>query len=122
MVEQSNQQPRRRPGPVSFRAESQITSVNLGDAPNRGEIGEASVPRMETPTGSRELKVRGPLFWSVVGVFIAIVGLFVSLYWTAVGIGICLASVLTWRMNRTSRRLRSEVRNVSMPNEQGSTQ
>ena len=102
--------PRRRPGPVAFNAEPHVTKLNLGDTPNPGGIGSATPPQLETPSGSRALKVHGPWFWFAVGVVLIIVGIFVSLFVAGIGIAVCAGSIYGARMNKTSRRLREPLR------------
>jgi hypothetical protein len=111
--------PRRRPGPIAFNAESQVTKVNIGDAPNPGGIGRATPPQLETPRGSRSLRVLGPWFWFAVGGLLIIVGAFVSIFVAAIGIAVCAGSVYGARMNKTSRRLRQPLRKSADSEERG---
>lgn len=111
--------PRRRPGPIAFNAEPHVTKLNLGDAPNPGGIGSATPPQLETPRGSRSLKVHGPLVWFAVGVLLIIVGVFVSIFVVGIGIAVCAGSVFVARMNKTSRRLRQPIRNSADSEELG---
>jgi len=105
---------RRRPGPIGFNAESKVTSNLISDAPNPGGMGHATTPRKETPKSSKELNVVGPGVWAVLGVVVAIAGIVLfSVLVIAVGIGICIASLMVSRMNKTQQRLRSDIRNES---------
>ncbi len=95
---------------MAFSAEPNVTKLNLGDAPNPGGIGSATPLRKETPTGSKELKVKGPVFWFVVGVALVVIGAFASVFVAAIGVAVCAGSVIGGRMNQTSRRLRKRIR------------
>ena len=123
MVESSDRpRQRRRPGPVAFNAEPNVTKLNLGDAPNPGGIGSATPLRKETPTGSKELRVKGPVFWFVIGLVLVVLGLFSSIGVAGIGVAICVGSVMGSRMNRTSRRLRKPVRETGDAAGSGSTE
>jgi MFS superfamily sulfate permease-like transporter len=77
-------------------------------------MGHATTPRKETPKSSKELNVVGPGVWAVLGVVVAIAGIVLfSVLVIAVGIGICIASLMVSRMNKTQQRLRSDIRNES---------
>lgn len=109
----SNQ--RRRPGPIGFSAESAVTSNKISPAPNPGGIANASIPTKETPKSSKELKIAGPTIWGVVGVVLVLVGVIsLSIPVVAVGLGLCVASFMVSRMNKTQQRLRAEIRNQSL--------
>lgn len=111
MIEKAdNSAQRRRPGPIAFNAEQHVTKLNLGDAPNPGGIGSATPPSLETPKGSRELKVKGPMFWFLIGALLVILGVVSSLILLAAGVAVCVAAVLGNRMNKTNRRLRQPIR------------
>jgi len=113
VVNSKNQSPRRRPGPVSFQAESRITSVKLSESKSDNAIGSATTPRLETPTKSKDLKVYGPSVWLGVGILCVLLGVLFSFYLAAVGLCICIASLMVVRMNRTTRRLVSTARSSS---------
>ena len=111
MIEKAdNPAQRRRPGPIAFNAEQHVTKLNLGDAPNPGGIGSATPPSLETPKGSRELKVKGPIFWFLIGALLIVLGVFSSLILLAAGVAVCVAAMLGNRMNKTNRRLRQPIR------------
>jgi len=52
---------KRRMGPVGFHGEAKVTSIGGAPASNKGGMGEASGPFLETPHGAKELKVAGPV-------------------------------------------------------------
>jgi hypothetical protein len=104
--------PRRRPGPIGFNAESAVTSNRMSEAPNPGGIGRATTPRKETPKTSKQLNVAGPVVWAIVGSIVAVLGIIlVSVPVIGIGLGICIASLMVSRMNKTQQRLRSDIRN-----------
>lgn len=114
MNDESNSGARRRPGPIGFNVESAVTSNRMSEAPNPGGMGRATTPRKETPKTSKELNVAGPVVWAIVGSIIAILGIvLLSVPVIAVGIGVCIASLMVSRMNKTQQRLRSDIRNDS---------
>jgi hypothetical protein len=111
MPEEPNINQRRRPGPIGFSSESSITSNRLSEAPNPGGIGRATTPRKETPRVSKELKVAGPNIWLFIGAAVTVLGIaFVSVAVIAVGIGVCIASLMVSQMNKTQKRLRQDIR------------
>jgi hypothetical protein len=111
MSEEPNTNQRRRPGPIGFSSESSITSNRMSEAPNPGGIGRAATPRKETPRVSKELKVAGPNIWLFIGVAVTVLGIiFVSVAVIAVGTGVCVASLMVSRMNKTQVRLRQDIR------------
>ena len=108
MSEQTNQ-PSRRPGPIGFHAEAKVTSLRMPPADNRGGMGEAKGPTLETPRKSKELRVAGPVIWCSVGVVIIVFGaVLLSLPVVVIGLAICIGAALTSRTNRTEKRIRSE--------------
>ena len=111
MTEEPNTNQRRRPGPIGFSSESSITSNRMSEAPNPGGIGRAATPRKETPRFSKKLKVAGPIIWLFAGLAVAVIGIvFMSVAVVAVGIGVCIASLMVLRMNKTQLRLRQDIR------------
>jgi hypothetical protein len=112
MSDQTPPQPRRRPGPIGFSGEAQVTSNKISPAPNTGGIGQANTPRKETPRKSKELKVAGPAIWSVAGIFIFVIGIILLSPIVVVG-GILVVAVAfaVNRTNQTQKRLRQNVRN-----------
>lgn len=111
MSEEPNTNQRRRPGPIGFSSESSITSNRMSEAPNPGGIGRAATPRNETPRVSKELKVAGPNIWLFIGIAATVLGIgFVSVAMIAVGTGVCVASFMVSRMNKTQVRLRQGIR------------
>lgn len=112
---------RRRAGPISFNAEQHVTKLNLGDAPNPGGIGSATPPSLETPKGSKDLKVKGPVFWFLIGALLVVLGVFSSLVLLAAGVVVCVAAMLGNRMNKTNRRLRQSIREVDTSKDVGNS-
>ena len=110
-MEDSAKSERRRPGPIGFHGEAKVTS--LGDVPasNEGGMGEASGPFLETPRGSKELQVAGPLVLGIGGFILLLLGLIFSLVITAVGLGMIVYAILTNRRNKTHLRLRAKFKN-----------
>ena len=122
MIEKAdNPAQRRRPGPIAFNAEQHVTKLNLGDAPNPGGIGSATPPSLETPKGSRELKVKGPIFWFLIGALLIVLGVFSSLVLLAAGVVVCVAAMLGNRMNKTNRRLRQPIREADTSKDVGNS-
>ena len=111
MTEEPNTNQRRRPGPIGFSSESSITSNRMSEAPNPGGIGRATTPRKETPRYSKKLKVAGPILWLFAGLAVAVIGIaFMSVAVIAVGVCVCIASLMVSRMNKTQVRLRQDIR------------
>lgn len=108
MTSQNNAPRKRRPGPVEFQGESKITSFKINSASNESAIGKASAPKKETASRTKDLKVQGPLLYFILGIIFIIIGLFVSLFITSVGVFFCIASIMTNRTNKTRSRLRKE--------------
>jgi hypothetical protein len=98
---------RKRPGPIHFQAEAQVTSKKIPEAPNEGGVGTASTLRLETPKGSRRLKVAGPWAWFFFGFILFLLGLFFHFFISLFGVVLCITSILVNRNNKTQRRLRS---------------
>ena len=65
---------KRRMGPVGFHGEAKVTSIGDAPAGNEGGMGEASGPFLETPGGTKELKVAGPLVLGIRGFCIFLLG------------------------------------------------
>jgi len=109
MVEPENVR-KRRLGPIGFHGEAKVTSLRDTPASNEGGMGEASGPFLETPRGSKELKVAGPLVLGIGGFLIFLLGLISSLIIAAIGLGMIVCAIFTNRMNKTERRVRSKFR------------
>ena len=109
MVEPENVR-KRRLGPIGFHGESKVTSVGNAPAGNEGGMGEASGPFLETPRGTKELKVAGPLVLGISGFLIFLLGLIFSLIIAAIGLGMIGFAIFTNRTNKTERRVRSKFR------------
>ena len=102
-----NDTPNRRPGPMAFRAESKVTTQKSQPSPNKGGIGEAAGPFLETPKGAKELKVAGVWVWVVLGVVVALLGsLLLSPFIALVGVAIIVGAVFVRRRNATEARVR----------------
>jgi len=105
---ETQEEPRRRPGPIGFHGEAKSTSLRMPPAANPGGIGEAIGPRAETPRKSRELRVAGPAVWGLVGVGVLVIGAVLLSVLTAIaGVAICVGAFFVSRRNRTESRLRS---------------
>jgi hypothetical protein len=114
MSENQASSPRRRPGPIGFNAESAVTSNQMPEAPNPGGMGRATTPRKETPKSSKQLNVAGPVVWGILGSIVTVLGvILVSVPIIFTGLGVCIASLMVSRMNKTQQRLRSDIRNDS---------
>lgn len=98
-------------GPIGFHGEAKVTSQGDAPAGNEGGMGEASGPFLETPRGSKELKVAGPLVLGIGGFILLLLGLIFSLVITAVGLGMIVYAILTNRRNKTQLRLRAKFKN-----------
>jgi len=107
-VDESQNVSKRRMGPIGFHGEAKVTS--LGDAPasNEGGMGEASGPFLETPKGSKELKVAGPLVLGIGGLVLLLLGLIFSLVIAVVGLVMIIFAIFTNRRNKTQLRLRAK--------------
>ena len=99
---------KRRLGPIGFHGEAKVTSMGDAPASNEGGIGEASGPFLETPRGSKELKVAGPLVLGIGGFVLFLLGLIFSLVIAAVGLGMIGFAIFTNRTNKTEQRVRSK--------------
>ena len=99
---------KRRLGPIGFHGEAKVTSMRDTPASNEGGMGEASGPFLETPLGSKELKVAGPLILGIGGLFLILSGMIFSLGISAVGLGMIVYAIFTNRTNKTERRVRSK--------------
>ena len=111
LVADSENVSKRRMGPIGFHGEAKVTSLRDAPASNEGGMGEASGPFLETPRGSKELKVAGPLVLGIGGFVLFLLGLIFSFVIAAVGLGIVVYAILTNRRNRTQLRLRTEFKN-----------
>jgi hypothetical protein len=109
-VDDSQKVGKRRMGPIGFHGEAKVTSLSDAPACNEGGMGEASGPFLETPSGSKELKVAGPLVLGIGGFILLLLGLIFSLVITAVGLGMVGIAIFTNRTNKTERRVRSQFR------------
>jgi hypothetical protein len=98
-------------GPIGFHSEAKVTSLHDASASNEGGMGEASGPFLETPRGSKELKVAGPLVLGISGFLIFLAGLNFNLFIAAIGLGMIVYAILTNRRNRTQLRLRTKFKN-----------
>jgi hypothetical protein len=108
-VDSPNKQNRRRSGPIGFSGEAKASSLKSSSPSNAGGMGQATSPTRETPHGSKELKVAGPLIFGLLGVVALLIGLFL-LAPLLIVIGICclLGAIVINRNNRAETRLRSE--------------
>jgi len=102
---------KRRMGPIGFHSEAKVTSLRDAPASNEGGMGEASGPFLETPRGSKDLKVAGPLVLGISGFFLILIGIIFSLGISAIGLGMIVYAILINRRNRTQLRLRSKFKN-----------
>ena len=102
---------KRRMGPIGFHSEAKVTSLRDAPASNEGGMGEASGPFLETPRGSKELNVAGPLVLGISGFLIFLAGLIFNLFIAAIGLGMVVCAILTNRRNRTQLRLRTRFKN-----------
>ena len=110
LVTESENVSKRRMGPVGFHGEAKVTSLRDAPANNEGGMGEASGPFLETPRGSKELKVAGPLVLGIGGFVLFLLGLIFSLVIAAAGLGMIGFAIFTNRTNKTERRVRSKFR------------
>ena len=94
---------------------------SIDTAPNPGGIGSATPPSLETPKGARELKVKGPIFWFLIGALLIVLGVFSSLILLAAGVAVCVAAMLGNRMNKTNRRLRQPIREADTSKDVGNS-
>jgi hypothetical protein len=77
-------------------------------------MGRATTPRKETPKSSKQLNVAGPVVWGILGSIVTVLGvILVSVPIIFTGLGVCIASLMVSRMNKTQQRLRSDIRNDS---------
>lgn len=108
-----DQPPRKkRPGPVGFSGEN-ASSINLPIAKNEG-IGMALSPKKETPSGSKELRVNGPIIYAIVGIIVSLAGIVVlEPMILLVGMTIEVFAYGVHRMNTTQRRIRNTSREIS---------
>jgi len=107
-VTESEPSKKRRMGPVGFRGEAKVTSLGGAPASNKGGMGESSGPSLETPSGTKELKVAGPLLLGVSGLAVFLLGLLINLIVAAVGLGMISFAIFTNRTNKIERRVRSD--------------
>jgi hypothetical protein len=108
MTEKNNPSARRRPGPISFQAESKITSLKMNPTSSTNAIGTATEPKKETAAASKELKVQGPIFYFFIGLILIVTGIFVSGIIALIGLCTCIASLMTNKTNKTRKRLRND--------------
>lgn len=101
---------KRRMGPVGFHGEAKATSIGGTPASNEGGMGEASGPFLETPHGTKELKVAGPLVLGLSGFGIFLLGLLFNLIIAGIGLAMIGFAIFTNRTNKTERRVRSKFR------------
>ncbi len=99
---------KRRMGPVGFHGEAKVTSIGGAPASNEGGMGEASGPFLETPHGTKELKVAGPLVLGLSGFAILLLGLLLNLIIAGIGLAMIGFAIFTNRTNKTERRVRSK--------------
>lgn len=99
---------KRRMGPVGFRGEAKVTSLRGVPASNDGGMGEASGPFLETSSGTKELRVAGPLLLGVSGLAVLLLGLLFNLIVAIVGFGMIVFAILTTWTNKIERRVRSD--------------
>ena len=97
----------KRPGPVSFNAETGVTSNRIEAVSDPRSLSVASTPKLETPRGSKELKVMGPYGLVFLGVFLVVSGLIISLILTLVGLVLLVLAFVVGRENKIQRRLRN---------------
>ena len=95
-------------GPIGFHGEAKVTSLSDSPASNDGGMGEASGPFLETPRGSKELQVAGPLVFVIGGVVLLLIGLILSPVIAAIGLAMIVYAIVTNRRNRTQLRLRAK--------------
>ena len=108
LVAESENVNKRRMGPIGFHGEAKVTSLRDAPASNEGGMGEASGPFLETPRGSKELKVAGPLVLGIGGFVLFLLGLIFSLAIAAAGLGMIGFAIFTNRTNKTERRVGSK--------------
>lgn len=102
---------KRRMGPVGFHGEAKVTNIGGSPASNEGGMGESSGPFLETPRGTKELKVAGPLVLGLSGFAIFLLGVLLNFIVAFVGLGMIGFAIATNRTNKTERRVRSEFKN-----------
>jgi len=100
----------RRPGPISFSAETKVTSRRGPAADNPGGIGAAAGPYLATPRRSKDMRFRTrPLAMGTVAVLVVLLGIaLLQPVIAVVGVLALLGAWLAYRTNRTEERLRSE--------------
>lgn len=99
----------RRPGPIGFHAESKTSTQPRIHGKDELGIGEAVGPTIETPKGSKELKVTPIFTWTIAGAIITLVGaLLVSSIVISIGILIIISTWFAKRRIDTDSRLRSK--------------
>jgi hypothetical protein len=101
---------KRRMGPIGFHGEAKVTSLHDAPASNEGGMGEASGPFLETPHGSKELKVAGPLVLGIVGFLVFLLGLIFGLVISAIGLAMIGFAIFSNRTSKIERRVRSKFR------------
>ena len=113
-MEDNAESERRRPGPIGFHGESKVTSIPKSQSANKGGIGEASGPTLETPRKAKEIRVRGPKTWMISGFIMLLFGL-VLLEPIVIGGGLCLfiVAIFTRYRNNTESRLRNSFEDES---------
>jgi hypothetical protein len=101
--------PKRRPGPIAFRSEAKVTTLKSPDTDNAGGIGEARELRIETTTGTKELRVSGPLYWFFIGLICMTAGgLLLEPVLVSIGVLLLIVAVAVRRRNRTETRVRNK--------------
>ena len=106
-MEDKAESERRLPGPIGLYCETKVTSIPKSPSANKGGIGEASGPTLETPRKAKEIRVRGPKTWMISGFILLLFGI-VLLEPIIIGGGLCvfIVAIFTKYRNNTESRLR----------------
>lgn len=97
----------RRPGPIGFHGEANVTNFNLGhlSRDNAGGIGLASPPSLEGAKETKKLAATSPLVLGVFGGCIAVLGLFLELTIFGLGLWLVVYSIFLNQNNEEIKRL-----------------
>ena len=96
----------RRPGPIEFHGETNVTDFDLGHLSrgNLGGIGSATPPTMNA-IESKTLSATSPLILGVVGGCIALFGLALDLTIFGLGSWLVIYSIYLYQNNEAIKRL-----------------
>jgi hypothetical protein len=97
----------RRPGPIEFHGETNVTDFNLGHLSrgNLGGSGSATSPSLEGTKESKKLSATRPLTLGVVGGCIALFGLALDLTIFVLGSWLVIYSIYLKQNNEVIKRL-----------------